>query len=92
LSLGVGSIVVFLIQYPVTTGRIAPLKSALTARGAIATVSLGIGVWVELIGAIMILAGGSYAYMLWKKTLPPQRSYVPPMPAASIPARPDASR
>ncbi|HEX9410168.1 MAG TPA: hypothetical protein VF986_00505 [Actinomycetota bacterium] len=92
LSLGVGSIVVFLIQYPVTTGRIAPLKSALTARGAIATVSLGFGLWVELAGAIMILAGGLYAYMLWKNTLPPQRSYVPPIPAVSIPARPDASR
>jgi len=90
-SLGVGSIVVFLIQYP-STPRIAPLKQSLAARGVVATVSLGFGVWVELAGAIMILAGGYYAYTVWKKSLPPQRPYVPPIPAVGIPSRPDASR
>jgi hypothetical protein len=42
--------------------------------------SVGFGVWIELAGVIVTLAGGIYANYLWKRTRPPSGSYVPHRP------------
>ena len=92
LSLGAGSILVFLIQLPITLSRIDPIKKALQARGVVVTVSLGIGLWVELAGAILIFAGGVYATMIWNRTKPRHTSYVALIPTVNAPSRPDQLR
>jgi hypothetical protein len=79
-GLGIGSIIVLLIQFPTALSRMGPLRAALQARGLAATVSLGFGVWVELAGAILTLAGGLYAISLSKRTSQSRGSWVPPPP------------
>jgi hypothetical protein len=77
-GLGVGSIIVFLFQFQSTLSGMGPLRTALHARGVVAMVSIGFGVWVELAGAILTLAAGIYAVKLSKEANQPGGTYVPP--------------
>ena len=73
-SIGIGSVVVFAIQFQSTLNSISALRLALQGRGVIASVSVGFGVWVELAGVILTLAGGLYAVKLSKRGSP-QRGF-----------------
>jgi hypothetical protein len=71
---GAAAAVASLMQLWRTQDALEPARRVLAARGVDATVTLGIGVWLELVGALLILVGGMAAW----------RAY-----AASAPGRPD---
>jgi hypothetical protein len=76
-TLGLGSIPVFAIQYRAALGGLGPLRTALAERHIDATVSLGFGVWVELAGMLLAVAGGISAYVQWRRTRPILPPYTP---------------
>jgi hypothetical protein len=69
-SIWIGSVFVFVFQFQSTLRSISALRPALQARGVVASVSVGFGVWVELAGVILTLAGGVYAVRLSKRAGP----------------------
>jgi hypothetical protein len=86
LSLGIGSIVVFLIQLSTTLSRMGPLRVSLQARGLTVTSTLGFGVWVELAGVLLTFAGGLCAYSLWRRTRTLPGRYIPHRPVVATSA------
>lgn len=84
LTLGLGSVLAFFYQLSTTFNEMGDFRTYLQARGVSATTSLGFGVWVETGGVILTLAGGLYAYMVWKKTRDRQGSYRPHRPDVAV--------
>jgi len=85
LSLGIGSIAAFVIQYWIAIDRIGSTRTALQARGLSVSVSSGFGIWVELAGALLAAAGGLLAHRLWSRSRPRPGSYAPPIPSGTEP-------
>jgi hypothetical protein len=83
LGFGIGSLVVFGLQYSHVIGDMSDARATLAARGLAVTVSSGFGVWVELFGALLTLAGGFYAVRLSKNTVSHQTARPTPAPGAN---------
>jgi hypothetical protein len=77
-TLGISSIIVFLIQFSITVSRFGSLRDALRTERILARISVGPGVWVELIGAILTLAGGLYAMTLFERAKTRPAAYASP--------------
>jgi hypothetical protein len=78
-SLGLGSLIASAFTFMYLTDQLGQLKSVLRARGALVTVSMGIGPWVQLAGAGIALAVGVWAVRLERRRRPSRpRIYAPP--------------
>src|SRR6266545_3098389 len=80
-SLGFGSVIAAVFTFVYLSDQLGRLRSVLRARGALVTVSMGIGPWVQLAGAGIVLAVGIWAVRLERRRRPSRpRIYAPPPP------------
>jgi hypothetical protein len=80
-SLGFGSLIASIFTFVYLTDQLGQLRSVLRARGALVTVSMGIGPWVQLAGAGIVVAVGIWAVRLERGRRPSRpRVYAPPPP------------
>ena len=80
-SLGFGSLIASVFTFVYLTDQLGQLRSVLRARGALVTVSMGIGPWVQLAGAGIVVAVGIWAVRLERGRRPSRpRVYAPPPP------------
>jgi hypothetical protein len=80
-SLGLGSLIASVFTFVYLTDQLGQLRSVLRARGALVTVSMGIGPWVQLAGAGIVVAVGIWAVRLERARRPSRpRVYAPPPP------------
>ncbi len=80
-SLGFGAVVASVLNFAFLVDEIDKVRSVLRPRGVLVTVSMGIGPWVQLVGAGTVLAVGIWAVRLERRTRPSRpRSYAPPPP------------
>jgi hypothetical protein len=78
-SLGLGSLIASVVTFVYLSDQLGQLRSVLRARGALVTVSMGIGPWVQLAGAGIVVAVGIWAVRLEKRRRPSRpRMYAPP--------------
>jgi hypothetical protein len=76
---GLGSLFASIITFAYLSDQLGQLRSVLRARGALVTVSMGIGPWVQLAGAGIVLAVGIWAVRLERRRRPSRpRIYAPP--------------
>ncbi len=80
-SLGLGSLIASVVTFVYLSDQLGQLRSVLRARGALVTVSMGIGPWVQLAGAGIVVAVGIWAVRLERGRRPSRpRIYAPPPP------------
>jgi hypothetical protein len=80
-SLGFGSLIASVFTFVYLTDQLGQVRSVLRARGALVTVSMGIGPWVQLAGAGIVVAVGIWAVRLERGRRPSRpRVYAPPPP------------
>jgi hypothetical protein len=80
-SLGFGSLIASVFTFVYLTDQLSQLRSVLRARGALVTVSMGIGPWVQLAGAGIVVAVGIWAVRLERARRPSRPPvYAPPPP------------
>ena len=78
-NLGLGSVIASVYTFIYLSDQLSQLRSVLRARGALVTVSMGIGPWMQLAGAGVVFAVGVWAVTLDKRTRPSHpRTYAPP--------------
>jgi hypothetical protein len=83
-SLGLGSLIASVFTFVYLADQLGQVRSVLRARGALVTVSMGIGPWVQLAGAGIVLAVGIWAVRLERRRRPSRpRIYAPPSSGAS---------
>jgi hypothetical protein len=80
-SLGLGSVIASIFTFIYLSDQLSRLRFVLRARGALVTVSMGIGPWVQLVGAGIVFAVGVWAVRLERRRRPSRpRIYAPPPP------------
>jgi hypothetical protein len=86
-SLGLGSVIALFWQFTATVERVGQVRTAIRARGLNVTISLGFGIWIEVVGVALTVGGGYVAYRLWKQTRPHRESYLPRRPDLAVPEK-----
>lgn len=85
-SLGLGALIASVFNFIYLSDQLGHLRSLLRARGALVTASMGIGPWVQIVGAGIVFAVGIWAVRLERGRRPSRpRTYAspPPGPAAT---------
>ena len=80
-SLGLGSVIASAFTFVYLSDQVSQLRSVLRARGVLVTVSMGIGPWVQLVGAGIVFPVGIWAVRLERRRRPSRPPvYTPPPP------------
>jgi hypothetical protein len=78
-SLGLGALIASIFNFIYLSDQLGQLKAVLRARGALVTASMGIGPWVQIVGAGIVFAVGIWAVRLERGRRPSRpRTYASP--------------
>ena len=86
-SLGLGALIASVFNFIYLSDQLGQLKAVLRAKGALVTASMGIGPWVQIVGAGIVFAVGIWAVRLERGRRPSRpRSYASPPPGPATTA------